>query len=255
MPLIPPGDGEGSNPSFRTLIETDLAVPGYYNGGLSNDQRLNFMVVGIRPGSEPKRIEVRSTNPITQTANLPNPVRNNSTLSIDVDETDPQTPITVLQVCLANPVCVPTTSEWSNDITYSDVYLPNGAGNISVLPLGDASSLNLGVSLTTNTNIFSFFDDLSQQISSDRLFALESRVSPNNPDAAQIRLSGLSDFREPHVFQDISVSKWPDGPLQDNRAYEWAQGTMAETELNLINFFAEIPEFGSCRFDDPSPQE
>ena len=145
-----------------------------------------------------------------------------------------------------NPFYQAVSSNWSRDITFDDINLPNSAGKISVFPLGAGISLAAAV----QPDLYSFFNQISQQIGQWNGFGLEYRESPTNPNAVNIKLVGLTvppDVgAEPEAVPDpVIIERW-EQPLRDNRNLPWAQGTSAETQLNLINFFDEDPLIVAC---------
>lgn len=144
-------------------------------------------------------------------------------------------------------VCTPTATEWSQDITFDMVNLPNSSGSISVC-LED-SGWNVGVDLTTNNTIEKFIQNVIDQWPP---VTLEYRISESNPNAINIRYVGAFTGDPGNVETDSfearpSVFHGFDGPaLQDNRNQEWAIGTAAETRVCLSNFFAEPPTIINC---------
>lgn len=144
-------------------------------------------------------------------------------------------------------ICTPTKSEWSNDITFDMVNLPNSAGGISV-SLED-SGWNVGVNLTQNNTIEKFIQAAIAQMPPVNV---EYRISETNPNAINIRYAGMftGDPGNPetgHFEAQINTFHGFDGPaLQDNRDQEWAIGTGAETRVCLTNFFAEPPSVTNC---------
>lgn len=147
-------------------------------------------------------------------------------------------------------VCQLVNTPWSNDITFDDVNLPNSAGNISV-SVADTTfgGWNVGVNLTTNNTIEAFIQNAISQMPP---VGIEYRISPNNPNAINIRYMGGytgdptlpdSPTLEPREY---TFAKMDPGPTQDNRDQPWAQGTMAETKVCLANFFTDEPTIVNC---------
>lgn len=144
-------------------------------------------------------------------------------------------------------ICTPTKSEWSSDITFDMVNLPNSSGGISVCLEPDG--WNVGVDLTQNNTIEKFIQAVIAQWPPVNI---EYRTSFNNPNAINIRYAGMftGDPGNPETgnFEaQINTFHGFDGPaLQDNRGQEWAAGTAAETRVCLTNFFAEPPTVINC---------
>lgn len=146
--------------------------------------------------------------------------------------------------------CVLMPSEWSNDIVWEDVYLPNSYGYINIR-FGGNASWNNTIDLSSN-NIHLFIDNFIAGLGWGAPVEVESRVSPNNPNAVQIRYLGMyiGDPADPVVgnFTESpwTFSQWQDGALIDRRNDPDAVGTAAETELNLANLFESPPTVVHC---------
>ena len=145
--------------------------------------------------------------------------------------------------------CIPSTSAWSNPISFEDVNHPSSIGGVNVIlgehDFNEGEHINIGnwIDLSNKTTIMEFLEDFANTTYSNPRFFVE--IQDLGDGTARFRLvpnennsEGYADATPEKYFARVGTELLTYG--LDN------PGTNAEVSLDISTFFNQDIEFITC---------